>query len=312
MKIVGKLQAVAIAVAVIAGTVGIGATSAQAATADDVASWITDAALERLGVEVQDPALAEALKAAVQSAVDSGLISTTVDDVAQSAVDDPDAVSDETVDEALGGGLDEQTGVWQDIALAWHAAFDEIKADFAQCRSAAVGNDTEGDDTDGDDTEGDATEGSATDPGAAEDDATDSTAGDTTEGDATDGEATDGEATEGDATGDATAHGASECAHEFRYAMQLNHLKAWQARHDAKVARIAELPAGQREKVMANFEAQGERAARRLEKAEAQLEKQTGDKVTGPRADRDQRGNKGHDRSDRGRNGNSQRGNSGK
>ncbi|HEY9498686.1 MAG TPA: hypothetical protein VIQ78_06660 [Terrimesophilobacter sp.] len=312
MKIVGKLQAVAVAVAVIAGTVGIGATSAQAATADDVASWITDAALERLGVEVQDPALAEALKAAVQSAVDSGLISTTVDDVAQSAVDDPDAVSDETVDEALDGEFDEQTGVWQDIALAWHAAFDQIKADFAECRSAAVGNATEGDATEGDATEGDATEGdategdatedSATDPGAAEDDATDSTAGDATEGDAT----------EGDATGDATAHGASECAHEFRYAMQLNHLKAWQARHDAKVARIAELPAGQREKVMANFEAQGERAVRRLEKAEAQLEKQTGDKVTGPRADRDQRGNKGHDRSDRGRNGNSQRGNSGK
>ena len=279
MKIVGKLQAVAVAVAVIAGTVGIGATSAQAATADDVASWITDAALERLGVEVQDPALAEALKAAVQSAVDSGLISTTIDGVAQSAVDDPDAVSDETVDEALDGEFDEQTGVWQDIALAWHAAFDQIKADFAECRSAAVGNATEGD---------------------------------ATEGDATEGDATEGDATEGDATGDATAHGASECAHEFRYAMQLNHLKAWQARHDAKVARIAELPAGQREKVMANFEAQGERAVRRLEKAEAQLEKQTGDKVTGPRADRDQRGNKGHDRSDRGRNGNSQRGNSGK
>jgi hypothetical protein len=317
VKITGKLQAVAIAVAVIAGTVGIGATSAQAATVDDAASWITDAALERLGVEVQDPALADALKAAVQSAIDSGLITSTIEDVARSASDDPDAVSDETADEALDGGLDEQTGVWKDIALAWHTAFDQIKADFAACRSAAVGNATDGA-TEGDATEGDATEGSATEPGAAEDDATGSTAGDSTEGDATEDDTagdTTGETT-GDATGetsgDPTAHGASECAHEFRYAMQLNHLKAWQARHDAKVARIAELPAGQREKVMANFEAQGERAVRRLEKAEAQLEKKTGDKVTGPRADKDQRGNTGNDRSDRGRNGNSQRGNSGK
>lgn len=283
MKIVGKLQGVAVAVAVIVGTVGIGAASAQAATVDDVASWITDAALERLGVEVQDPALADALKGAVQSAVDSGLITTTIDDVAQSAVEDPDSVSDETVDDALEGELDEQTGVWQDIALAWHAAFDEIKADFAECRSAAVG----------DATEGDATEGDTTEQGAAEDDATDSTADDVTEG-------------------DAAAHGASECAHEFRYAMQLNHLEAWQARHDAKVARIAELPAGQREKAMANFEAQGERAALRLEKAAALLERQTGDKTRGLKSDGDQRGSKGHDKPDRGRHGDSQRGNSGK
>lgn len=272
MKIVGKLQGVAVAVAVIVGTVGIGAASAQAATVDDVASWITDAALERLGVDVQDPALADALKGAVQSAVDSGLITTTVEDIAESALENPDSAADEDVDDALDGELDEQAGVWQDIALAWHAAFDQIKADFAECRSAAVGG--------------------------------------ATEGDATEGDATDSTADAATAEDGATAHGASECAHEFRYAMQLNHLEAWQARHDAKVARIAELPAGQRERVMANFEAQGERAALRLEKAAALLERQTGDKTKGPKSDNDQRGNKGHDKSDRGQHGNSQRGNS--
>lgn len=270
MKIIGKLQGVAVALAVIVGTVGVGAVSAQAATVDDVASWITDAALERLGVDVEDPALADALKGAVQDAMDSGLITATVEDLAQSATDDPDSVSDEEIDDALDGELEEQSGVWQDIALAWHAAFDEIRADFAECRNAAVG-------------------------GAAEDDAT--------EGDATEDDATED---------DATVHGASECAHEFRYAMQLNHLEAWQARHDAKVARIAELPAGQREKVMANFEAQGERAELRLEKAAALLEKQTGDKADSHKSDDDQRGNKSHEKSDRGPRGNSQRGNSGK
>jgi hypothetical protein len=293
MKVMGKLQGMAVAAAVIVGTVGIGAASAQAATVDDVASWITNTALERLGVDVQDPALADALKGAVQSAVDSGLITTTVEDVAQAATEDPDSVANETVDDTLDGELEEQTGAWQDIALAWHAAFDQIKADFVECRSAAVGGATEGDATEGDTTEGDTTEDSATEQGAAEDDATDSTADDATED-------------------DATAHGASQCAHEFRYAMQLNHLEAWQARHDAKVARIAELPAGQREKVMANFEAQGERAAQRLEKAAALLERQTGDKTKGPKSDNDQRGNKGHEKSDRGQRGNSQRGNSGK
>lgn len=288
MKIVGKLQGVAVAVAVIVGTVGIGAASAQAATADGVASWITHTALQRLGVDVQDPALADALKGAVQSAVDSGLITTTVEDTAESALENPNSAADEDAENALDGELDAQTGVWKDIALAWHTAFDQIKADFAACRSAAVGSTTEGDATKGDATEGDATEGSATESDAPESDATVSTAD------------------------NATTHGASECAHEFRYAMQLNHLKAWLARHDAKLARIAELPAGQREKAMAKFEAQGERAALRLEKAAALLERQTGDKTKGPKSDDNQRGNKGHDKSDRGQHGNSQRGNSGK
>ncbi|MBB5632958.1 hypothetical protein BKA04_001181 [Cryobacterium mesophilum] len=285
MKITGKLQRLALAatVAVVTavGTVGIGAASAQAAGVDDVASWITDATLDRLGVTVADPALSEALRGAVQSAVDSGLITTTVEDLAEQAVEDPDSVSDEDVDGTLDGELEEQTGVWQDIALAWHTAFDEIKADFAECRAATKDGATEGDTTEGDTTEGDTTEG-------------DTTEGDTTEGDTTD-----------DST---VTHGVSECAHEFRYAMQLNHLEAWQARHDAKLARIAALPDGQREKAMAIFEAQGERAAQRLEKAAALLERQTGDKTHGPKSD-DQRGNKGHNKSDRG---NSQRGNSGK
>ena len=266
----GKLQGMAVALAVVVGTVGIGAVSAQAVTVDDVASWITDAALDRLGVEVTDPALADALNGAVQDAVDSGLITVTVGDIAQSATEDPDSVSEDEVDDALGGELDEQSGTWQDIALAWHEAFDQIKAEFAACRSAAVGAAT-GDDATSDD--------------AVEDDA----------------------ATEDDAT----THGASECAHEFRYAMQLNHLEAWQARHDAKLTRIAELPAGQREKVLANFDAQRERAEQRVEKAAALLERQTADKTKGPKSD-DQRGNKNHEKSDRGQRGNSQRGNSGK
>lgn len=293
MRITGKPQklalAAAVAVATVFGTVGLGAVSAQAAGADEVASWITDATLERLGVNVEDPALAAALQGAVQAALDSGLITTTVEDLAEAAVEDPDSVEGDDVDDALDGELKEQSGVWQDIALAWHAAFDEIKADFAECRAGTADGDTEGDDTEGDTREGDTTDG-------------DTTEGDTTEGDTTDDSMAD------DST---MTHGASECAHEFRYAMQLNHLEAWQARHDAKLARIAELPDGQREKAMAIFEAQGERAEARLDKAAALLERQTGEKTHGPKSD-DERGNKGHDKSDRGNSGNSQRGNSGK
>ena len=284
MKITGKTHklalAAAVAIATVAGTVGLGAASAQAASVDDVASWIADAALERLGVNVEDPALADALTGAVQAAVDSGLITITVENLAEEAVGDPDSVGDEDVDDTLDSELDEQSGVWQDIALAWHTAFDVIKADFAECRAATKDGATEGDTTEGDTTEGDTTEG------------------DTTEGDTTEDSA--------------VTHGVSECAHEFRYAMQLNHLEAWQARHDAKLARIAELPEGSREKALANFEAQGERAAQRLEKAAALLERQTADKGHGPKSDDGQRGNKGHDKSDRGNRGNSQRGNSGK
>jgi hypothetical protein len=210
MKFVSKLGGAAAAAAVVMAMVGLGATSAQAATEDDVASWITTTALDRLGVEVQDSSLADALNSAIHDAVAAGLISVEVQDTAQADVDNPDAVTDDEADDVLSDELEDQTGQWQDIAAEWHAAFDEIKADFVQCREAATG-------------------------------------------------------------------GANDCAHQFRYDMQVNHVKAWQARQAAKLGDISQLPPEEQPGALLKLQEQGERAQARLDKAAALLERQTGD-----------------------------------
>ncbi len=210
MKFVSKLGGAAVVAAVVMGMVGLGATSAQAATEDDVASWITSTALDRLGVEVQDASLADALNSAIHDAVAAGLISVEVQDTAQSDIDDPDAVTDDEADGVLDDELEDQTGQWQDIAAEWHAAFDEIKADFVQCREAATG-------------------------------------------------------------------GANDCAHQFRYDMQVNHVKAWQARQAAKLGDISALPQEEQDSALQKLQEQGARAEARLAKAADLLERQTGD-----------------------------------
>ena len=138
MKFTGRLQGAAVVAAVVVGMVGFGSASAQATTEDNAATWITNAALSELGVEVEDPDLTDALTNAVQDAADAGLISDTVDDLAEQAADDPESVDSEETGDALDNELKDQTGQWQDIKAEWHKAFDQIKADFATCREAAT------------------------------------------------------------------------------------------------------------------------------------------------------------------------------
>lgn len=210
MKFTGRLRGAAVVTAVVVGMVGFGATSAHATAEDGAATWITNSALSELGIEVQDPALTNELTSAVQDAADAGLISDTVDGLAQQEADNPDSVADADISAALEGVRDTQTGTWQDIKAEWHKAFDQIKADFAQCREAAT-------------------------------------------------------------------DGGSTCAHEFRYAMQVSHIKAWQARHEAKLGDISALPADQQARALQKLKRQGEHAQARLDKAAALLERQTGD-----------------------------------
>jgi hypothetical protein len=210
MKFMGRLQGAAVVAAVVVGMVGFGSTSAQATTDDTAATWITHTALNTLGVEVTDPDLSDALTNAVQAAVDAGLISDSVDGLAQQAADDPESVDSDEAGDTLDDALKDQTGQWQDIKAQWHEAFDQIKADFATCREAAT-------------------------------------------------------------------DGASDCAHQFRYAMQVNHIKAWQARHEAKLGDISALPADQQTRALEKLKRQGEHAQARLDKAAALLERQTGD-----------------------------------
>jgi hypothetical protein len=208
MKSMGRLQGAAVVAAVVVGMVGFGSISAQATTDDTAASWITNAALNTLGVEVDDSGLTDALTNAVQDAVDAGLISDSVDDLAQHAANDPESVDSDEADDTLDDTLKDQTGQWQDIKAEWHKAFDQIKADFATCREAAT-------------------------------------------------------------------DGAADCAHQFRYDMQVNHIKAWQARHEAKLGDISKLPADQQARALEKLQRQGDHAQARLDKAKALLERQT-------------------------------------
>jgi hypothetical protein len=220
MKFMGRLQGAAVVAAVVVGMVGFGSTSAQATAEDNAATWITNAALNTLGVEVEDPGLTDTLTNAVQAAVDAGLISDSVDDLAQQAVADPESVDSDEAGDTLDDALEDQTGQWQDITAQWHEAFDQIKADFATCREAAT-------------------------------------------------------------------DGAADCAHQFRYAMQVNHIKAWQARHEAKLGDISALPADQQARALEKLKRQGEHAQARLDKAAALLERQTGDTDNSDEADAD-------------------------
>ncbi|HEU4808242.1 MAG TPA: hypothetical protein VFT01_08265 [Homoserinimonas sp.] len=125
------------ALALVVGSVVLGAAPANAATEQDVAAWITESTLENLNVTTPDADLAAALQAAISDALEAGVISLSVEDLAEQAIDDPESVDDGEIEEALDEELGEQGDAWDEVATAWHAAFDTIRADFAECREAA-------------------------------------------------------------------------------------------------------------------------------------------------------------------------------
>ena len=125
------------ALALVVGSVALGAAPANAATEQDVAAWITASTLEKLNVTAPDSDLAAALAAAISDALEAGVISPSVEKLAETAVDDPASVDDDEVEEALDEELGEQSDAWDEVKAEWHAAFDTIKADFAECREAA-------------------------------------------------------------------------------------------------------------------------------------------------------------------------------
>lgn len=78
----------------------------------------------------------------------------------------------------------------------------------------------------------------------------------------------------------ASGAGSDTCAHEFRYAMQVNNVSAWLAHHEARLARTA--PSGDVPQTLKNessiaekLESFYERGMARLEKAASHLERKT-------------------------------------
>ena len=139
VKTWGILRPAGLALALVVGSVALGAAPANAATPQDVAAWITETTLENLGVSAPDSELAAALNSAISDALEAGVISLGVEKLAEQAIDDPDSVDDGDVGEALNEELGEQGDSWDEVKAEWHAAFDTIKADFAECREAAEG-----------------------------------------------------------------------------------------------------------------------------------------------------------------------------
>lgn len=137
VKTWGILRPAGMALAVVVGSVALGAAPASAATDQEVAAWITASTLENLNVTAPDGDLAAALEAAIAAALEAGVISLSVEELAETAIDDPESVADDEIDEALDEGLGEQGDAWDDVKAEWHAAFDTIKADFAECRESA-------------------------------------------------------------------------------------------------------------------------------------------------------------------------------
>lgn len=182
------------------GSLGV-ASAAQASTPEHVADWITAAALENLGLSVESLEFEGAIKDAVQQALEAGLISVAVEEVADNEGDADDAL-DET--------LKEQGSIWDDIKAAWRTGQEEAHAAFTECRDAAEG-------------------------------------------------------------------GANLCAFEFRYAMQVNNIAAYQARHEARLLADAdsmtEEELAKANEKLAHHESI---AMARLDRAAAHLAKKTG------------------------------------
>ncbi|HEU4848844.1 MAG TPA: hypothetical protein VFS93_00345 [Terrimesophilobacter sp.] len=183
----------------VVGSLGV-AGAAQAATPDEVADWITAAALENLGLTTGSPEFEDAIRDAIQQALEAGLISAAVEEVA-----DDEGDADDVLDETL----EEQGTIWDEIKEAWRTGQEEAHAAFTECRDAAEG-------------------------------------------------------------------GANLCAFEFRYAMQVNNIAAFQARHEARLLADAD---SMTEEELANAEeklAHHESIAMaRLDRAAAHLAKKT-------------------------------------
>lgn len=137
MKSWGILRPAGVALALAVGSFALGAAPAGAATEQDVAAWITTSTLEKLNVTAPDADLEAALESAISDALEAGIISLSVEELAEQAVDDPESVDADEVDDALDEELGEQGEAWDDVKAEWHAAFDTIKADFAECRETA-------------------------------------------------------------------------------------------------------------------------------------------------------------------------------
>ncbi len=184
----------------VVGSLGVG-SAAQAATPENVADWITAAALENLGLSVESLEFEGVIKDAVQQALEAGLISVAVEEVADNEGDADDAL-DET--------LEEQGSIWDEIKAAWRTGQEEAHAAFTECRDAAEG-------------------------------------------------------------------GANLCAFEFRYAMQVNNIAAYQARHEARLLAGADsMTEEELAKAEEKFAHHKSIAMARLDRAAAHLAKKTG------------------------------------
>lgn len=109
--------------------------SAHAEVSDAIDRSIVEAALENLGTEPLSDALTNEIIQGVDAASDAGIIDPTLIDI----IDEPTA-GDGTegampVEELLDENLQETQEQWDEVAPIWRAAFEEIRTDFAACRT---------------------------------------------------------------------------------------------------------------------------------------------------------------------------------
>lgn len=143
MKARSLFSALAITATVPALVFGVGLTSSQAATTDELSETIVDSALANLEIEVTDPALLGELQEDISTAIEEGTIDpaivdgaeTITDPAATPAPEDTAAPTDPALDDLLDENLSDETTTWEEQAPAWLAAFETIRADFETCRT---------------------------------------------------------------------------------------------------------------------------------------------------------------------------------
>lgn len=117
------------------GVVVAGTGTALAATEEDIAEALLQETLASLEVSVEDPALLDDLAAGLEQAITEEIVDPVLVEEVNDALDDGQNLDlGEVLDENLG----KQDEAWDAESDALEVAFQEIRAQFQECRAASL------------------------------------------------------------------------------------------------------------------------------------------------------------------------------
>lgn len=100
--------------------------------------WLATETLNNLDVKVEDPALLEDLSKTVTDAENLGIIDKEIADTANTAITNPETVTEDQTRPLFTNHLEKQKVNWEQVQADWTAAFETVRADFEACKTAGT------------------------------------------------------------------------------------------------------------------------------------------------------------------------------